>query len=101
MISWSEKPCAILFAQDGSLWITTLGDGLRRVPLPDELNGQKIGRFSDLIESVTAQDGLSSDYSTSILEDREGDIWVGTGAGLDRFRRSALTPIRLAGKLQR
>jgi PAS domain S-box-containing protein len=83
----------ILFDNDGSLWITSLGDGMRRVPFPDRLDGRKISEFSRAIESFTAKDGLTSDYAVSILKDREGDIWVGTSAGLDRFRRGVLVPI--------
>jgi ligand-binding sensor domain-containing protein len=88
----------ILFDNDGSLWITSLGNGMRRVPFPDRLNGRKIGQFSGAIESFTAKDGLTGDYVTCILKDREGDIWVGTSAGLGRFRRGALVPILLPAK---
>lgn len=88
----------ILSDDDGSLWITTIGDGLRRVPYPDRLDGQKIPEFSKAIESFTSKDGLSSDYETSILKDREGSIWVGTSAGLDRFRKGALVPVLLPAK---
>jgi ligand-binding sensor domain-containing protein len=88
----------ILFDNDGSLWITSLGNGMRRVPFPDRLNGRKIGQFSGAIESFTAKDGLTGDYVTCILKDREGDIWAGTSAGLDRFRRGTLVPILLPAK---
>ena len=88
----------IVFDDDGSLWVTSVGDGMRRVPFPDRLNGQKIGQFSNAIESFTSKDGLSSNYETCILKDREGSIWVGTSAGLDRFRRSALAPILLPAR---
>jgi PAS domain S-box-containing protein len=88
----------ILFDGDGSLWITSIGDGMRRVPFPDRLNGQKIGESSGAIESFTAKDGLTSDYLRCILKDREGSIWVGSSVGLDQFRRSALVPILLPAK---
>jgi PAS domain S-box-containing protein len=88
----------ILFDDDGSLWITSLGDGMRRVPFPDRLNGRKIGEYSGAVESFTAKDGLTSDYATCTLKDREGNIWVGTSAGLDRFRSGALVPILLPAK---
>jgi signal transduction histidine kinase/streptogramin lyase len=91
----------ILFDDDGSLWITSIGDGMRRVPFPDRLNGQKIGEFSDAIESFTAKEGLTSDYLTCILKDREGNIWVGSSVGLDQFRRGALVPILLPAKFTR
>ncbi|WP_263356778.1 sensor histidine kinase [Acidicapsa ligni] len=83
----------ILFDRNGSLWITTLGDGLRRSPFPLRLKNQPIGRFSDALESFTSKDGLSADYSFPIFEDREGNIWVGTQNGLDEFHDSALVPV--------
>jgi ligand-binding sensor domain-containing protein len=60
----------ILFDDDGSLWITSLGDGMRRVPFPERLHGEKIGEFSNAIESFTAKDGLTSDYAMCVLKDR-------------------------------
>lgn len=84
---------AILFDTDGSLWITSIGDGMRRVPDPGKLSGRKIAEFSTDVESFTAKDGLTSDYVTCILRDREGSIWVGTSSGIDQFRRGALVPI--------
>ena len=92
---------AVLFDSDGSLWITTLGDGMRRVPFPDNLNGQKVGEFSPAIETFTKKDGLTSDYSIHILKDREGSIWVATSAGLDQFRRGAFVPIYLPALFER
>jgi signal transduction histidine kinase/ligand-binding sensor domain-containing protein len=88
----------ILFADDGSLWITSIGDGLRRVPFPDQLGSRKISEFSHAAESFTEMDGLSGDYSIHVLEDREGCIWVVTSTGLDRFRRGVLVPLMLPGK---
>jgi signal transduction histidine kinase/ligand-binding sensor domain-containing protein len=84
---------AIYFDHDGSLWITSLGDGMRRASFLNQIEGQRIGEFSDAIESFTTKDGLTSDAITCILADREGNIWVGTTMGLDRFRKGALAPI--------
>lgn len=84
---------AILFDRSGSLWITTGGDGLRRVPYPERLNGTQIGQFSDQAEIFTQKQGLSDDYVSCILEDREGNIWTGSSGGLDRFRQSALVSL--------
>ena len=38
-------------------------------------------------------DGLSSDFVLAFFEDREGNIWVGTTNGLDRFRESVVSTI--------
>ena len=88
----------ILFDNDGALWITSLGDGLRRSPAPKLLRGQ-IKEFSTAVESFTVKDGLSDDYVRAILQDREGNIWVGTSNGLDRFRKTNLVPVFLPFKL--
>jgi signal transduction histidine kinase/streptogramin lyase len=84
----------ILFSRDGDLWISTLGDGLRRAPDPEKLKG-KIGRLSSSVETYATKDGLSSDYDLSILQDRNGHIWLGTDRGLDRF--STYTPTDRTG----
>ncbi len=89
----------ILFDNNGALWITSLGDGLRRTPAPELLRGQ-IKEFSTAVESFTAKDGLSDDVVFAILQDREGNIWVGTKNGLDRFRKTNLVPVALPFKPQ-
>ncbi|MCH6482150.1 histidine kinase [Pseudoxanthomonas sp. LH2527] len=38
------------------------------------------------VDVFQRKDGLTSDRSIPILTDREGNIWVGTNAGLNRFR---------------
>ncbi len=90
----------ILFDHEGAMWITTIGDGLRHVPFPDRFGGQTISRFSDNAEIFTEKDGLSADYSSAVLEDREGNIWIGTASGLDRFRESNLVPVRFPAGYQ-
>ena len=82
----------ILFDNEGALWITSMGDGLRRSPAPELLNGS-IKEFGTEVESFTAGDGLSGDITSPILQDREGNIWVGTVNGLDRFRKTNLSPV--------
>src|SRR6266567_2495626 len=57
----------ILFDNNGALWITSLGDGLRRTPAPELLRG-KIKEFSTAVESFTAKHGLSDDVVFAILQ---------------------------------
>jgi signal transduction histidine kinase/ligand-binding sensor domain-containing protein len=87
----------ILFDDVGALWITSVGDGLRRAPAPESLKG-RVKEFSTGIESFTSRDGLSDDVVRTILQDREGNIWVGTSSGLDRFRKTNLTAVTLPFK---
>ncbi|MEP6944837.1 MAG: two-component regulator propeller domain-containing protein, partial [Acidobacteriota bacterium] len=84
----------ILFDREGALWVTSLGDGIRRVPYTDRLSGQTFTKRSTNIDSFTEKEGLSSDFIFTVFEDREGNIWVGTANGLDRFRQSDFVPVR-------
>jgi ligand-binding sensor domain-containing protein/signal transduction histidine kinase len=78
----------MLFDSEGALWINTLGDGMRRLSTADQRRSQAIVIDDDSIESFTHIDGLTANYAWPILKDREGNVWVGTSAGLDRFRVS-------------
>lgn len=78
----------MLFDSEGALWINTLGDGMRRLSMADQRRTQPIVIDDDSVESFTHIDGLTANYVWPILKDREGNIWVGTSAGLDRFRVS-------------
>jgi PAS domain S-box-containing protein len=89
-----------LFDNEGALWITTIGDGLRRSQAPELLRG-RIEEFSTAVESFTAKEGLSDDVIRAILQDREGNIWVGTDGGLDRFHKTNLTSLVLPFKFRR
>src|SRR5262245_27049501 len=67
----------LLRDRDGGLWFGTRGRGLVHV---------HHGRTDVFAQS----DGLSSENVASLFEDREGNIWVGTYDGLDRFRELAV-----------
>ena len=84
----------LLFDRDGALWVGTLGDGLRRSGHPLQLQG-KIARFAADVDQYGEPQGLSSDFTYTLLEDRDGDIWVGSSRGLDRFRQGAVVPVPL------
>jgi signal transduction histidine kinase/ligand-binding sensor domain-containing protein len=44
-------------------------------------------------QRFTTRDGLSHDFVTAILEDRDGNLWVGTaGGGVNRLHRDRFTP---------
>ncbi len=64
---------AILLDSHGALWIGTDNSGLYRV-----VNGKT--------EHYRGIDGLSGDGVTALYEDGEGNLWVATAGGLDRFR---------------
>jgi signal transduction histidine kinase/ligand-binding sensor domain-containing protein len=71
--------------RDGSLWVDSWGDGMRRARNTTVLDTNDIAQMSDEVDKFTQKDSLSSDMVYCTFEDREGNIWVGTLAGLDCF----------------
>ena len=63
----------LLRDHDGGLWIGTIERGLIHV-------------HHGHTDVFTKSDGLSGDVILSMLEDREGNVWVASTGGLDRFR---------------
>ncbi|MGO9337296.1 MAG: two-component regulator propeller domain-containing protein [Terracidiphilus sp.] len=70
----------LLRDRDGGLWIGTNQRGLIHVH-----NGRT--------DVFTAESGLSGNIVAGIFEDREGNIWVSTAGGLDRFRELPVTTV--------
>jgi signal transduction histidine kinase/ligand-binding sensor domain-containing protein len=84
------------FDRDGSLWmIGDLAEGVKRLRFPEKLGTGKLARDSRLLESFSVRDGLTDTSAGNILEDREGNIWISSSKGLDRFSRSHLVPMKL------
>ena len=83
-----------LFDRDGNFWKGNCPVGLcRSVPLSWQVHGAEFpARGGD--ERLDQLWQMSSLNVHSMMEDREGNIWVGTVAGLERFRHNKL--IRLA-----
>ncbi len=77
---------APMFDRAGNLWVATHYDGLQRVAAASSPTATP----SPLIESLHGRDGLSSDLTNQVLEDREGNIWVGSEKGLDKLRPATL-----------
>src|SRR5260370_40007546 len=44
----------ILFDEDGSLWISSVGDGMRRVPFRGSVHGEKLGQCDNAEASRTS-----------------------------------------------
>lgn len=74
-----------LFDRDGNLWIATYYDGLQRVARPDPRGAASPADASASVERFTARDGLTADATTQLFQDAEGNVWIGTANGLDRF----------------
>jgi signal transduction histidine kinase/ligand-binding sensor domain-containing protein len=85
----------LLFEREGGLWMTVNSGGVRRVRFPERLGNRKLTADDPELESFKSNDGLSDDTTDNMLEDREGNIWISSSKGLDRFRRSHLVPVKL------
>jgi len=83
----------VFFDNRGSLWAATLGTGVWRVAEPERLASLKEAERKTLLEQYTRSNGLTSGYIQNVFQDSEGDIWIGTNAGLDRFRQSAVSSL--------
>jgi ligand-binding sensor domain-containing protein len=75
-----------IFDHHGGLWIGSWGDGILHIPSPNQLHEGTVTKLSPGAETFTETDGLSDNHATTWLEDREGNIWIGTNYGLDRLR---------------
>ena len=75
------QPLRLLRDRNGGLWIGALVDnGLLHV-------------HDGKTDLFTPADGLSGESVNALFEDREGNIWVATVNGLDRFREFAVPTV--------
>lgn len=74
----------------GNIWLATIGQGLWRFP---EAGG------AARVERAGVTGGMLTDGVWSMLEDREGNLWVGTHEGLNRLTPQTVTPITGLGVL--
>jgi len=76
------------FDRAGNLWIARRYDGVQRVALPEPSGPPP--RAEVQVEAFRNSGGLSSDVTNQVFEDREGNVWIGTERGLDKFRPATL-----------
>ena len=71
----------------GVLWIGTFYHGLFKLTnVPHKGNSKKV-TVTRYKKNVDTAKSLSKDEVTAIFEDRNGTLWIGTMAGLDKFDR--------------
>lgn len=80
--------------QAQNVWSMFCPAGLCRRRLPEQMQGHA-APLPPVDESFTSREGLSGDIGMTALEDREGNLWVATQTGLDRFRDTAMLRLDL------
>jgi signal transduction histidine kinase/ligand-binding sensor domain-containing protein len=76
----ASEAYAIHSAPDGTVFIATQSEGLRRITPGDPPS----------VDAFDTKQGLSADELHAILVDSDGDVWVGGRRGLDRFKQGRL-----------
>jgi signal transduction histidine kinase/ligand-binding sensor domain-containing protein len=74
--------------RNNCLWVATWNYGLLHI-------------HQGRMDVFSATDGLSGDDVQALLEDREGNVWISTLAGLDRFRDLAVETFTVKQGLSR
>jgi ligand-binding sensor domain-containing protein/signal transduction histidine kinase len=69
----------LLLDREGGIWMGTVQNGVEHL-------------FQGRLNHHTTREGLSSDYIRVIVQDRAGDIWIGTSRGLNRIRDGRIEP---------
>jgi len=73
----------ILEDRDGVVWAATWGNGLYRVTPQG-------------VDAWTTHHGLPDDFVHNLFEDREGNLWIGSRAGLSRWKSTPVSPFGIA-----
>ncbi|MDP4187725.1 MAG: two-component regulator propeller domain-containing protein, partial [Bacteroidota bacterium] len=74
---------AIFRDSEGNTWLGTWGEGLNKIVDLKKRNGS----FISYQHNENNRSSLINNFVSSIMEDRYGNLWVGTQGGLDIFDR--------------
>jgi signal transduction histidine kinase/ligand-binding sensor domain-containing protein len=91
--------------QSGKPELTALRMGFDRAGYTWVLTRSAVERKPDALapdlpaQRLTLAGGLSGNFPQPFFEDREGNIWIGTSLGLDRFRRNRIAPMPVSDDL--
>jgi signal transduction histidine kinase/ligand-binding sensor domain-containing protein len=91
----------LLFDRDGALWITRMDSGIVRIRYPEKLRNRKYGLHDSELDSFGVKHGFTGGFAYTLLEDREGNIWVGCSNGLVRFRHNQVVPVSLPQRYEK
>jgi signal transduction histidine kinase/ligand-binding sensor domain-containing protein len=92
----SRESYVILIDDGGGLWWFGPHEVRHRANVADPMR-EILFKDSPPADIFTVKDGLSGPIMEAMLQDREGNIWVSTQGGIDRFRRPNLAKIPFEG----
>jgi signal transduction histidine kinase/ligand-binding sensor domain-containing protein len=95
--SQSEARWSGQFDRDGNLWALRCPYGICRVANAGARQQAVIVPSREAGDKLDQHWQLSALSTNVVLEDREGNMWVSTQSGLDRFRENKLLPARIPG----
>lgn len=79
---------AILFAQGDTVWVGSFAEGVSLLA--------RRGKSFEVVRKLTAEDGLASNRVRSIVQRRNGDIWIGTRFdGISIYRNGTFRSISM------
>jgi ligand-binding sensor domain-containing protein len=85
-----------LLDREGHLWLGGQNQPLRRLPLRVLSEGSSDAEVAQRVESLGPETaGAPGDLTRPLLEDREGNIWVATPGGVDRFNDSRVVTLNI------
>ncbi len=84
----------IVESRDGTYWVGTIGGLSSFVPVRDSLAYLRANSGQQLFTNHFIYGDHNANVIASLLEDRAGQLWIGTQAGLFRLNRSATDPAK-------
>ncbi len=69
----------------GNIWVGTTGGGATRIT-PADVPNRTLALDKAIVKTYSTRQGLNYFNVKAIIEDREGNIWLGTDVGLNKYR---------------
>ena len=96
----TKAGASLLSDRQGHLWLGALNQSLRRMPLRLLSEGLSDAEVAQRVEVLGPErPDAPSNETKPLLEDREGNIWVATPGGLDRFNDSRVVTLDIPSSL--
>jgi signal transduction histidine kinase/ligand-binding sensor domain-containing protein len=86
-----------LFDRDANFWSLACPVGVCRADGVGAMPSREMAPNAGPRDRLDQPWQLSSQTGNILFEDRDGSIWIGTQAGVERFRHNRLAPVKLAG----